>query len=95
MSASEPEKSRVDRIKDRVRGVLPRFWLTNDILAFVVVLAFIAYVFAPMTPYVDGYPEVNAMVLGAFVAAFGIIIAWAFGTDAVMAWRESNDENEE
>lgn len=94
MSSSEPNPSRIQRIRNRVKGVLPRFWLTNDLLAFVVILSFIAYVFAPMTPYVDAYPEANPIVIGAFVAAFGIIIAWAFGTDAVMAWRESNDGEE-
>lgn len=64
-----------------------RYWLTNDGLAWALILSFIAYVFAPLTPYVAGYPDTNAAILTAYVTAFGVSVAWAFGKDAVEAWR--------
>lgn len=67
-----------------------RWWLTNDVLAFVLATAFISYVFAGV--YLDGYPETNPAVLTAFVTAFGVAVAWAFGRDAVEAWRAGGNE---
>lgn len=64
-----------------------RYWLTNDGLAWLLVVSFIGYLYLPLTPYVDAYPEVNAAVLAAYVTAFGVAVAWAFGKDAVEAWR--------
>lgn len=69
-----------------------RHWLTNDGLAVLLTVTFIGYVYAPLTPLVDGYPETNPLVLGAFVTAFGVAVAWAFGRDAVEAWRGGTDE---
>ena len=68
-----------------------RYWLTNDGLAWFLSVSFVAYVFAPLTPWVAGYPETNAVILASFTASFGIAIAWAFGKDAVEAWRGSEE----
>lgn len=69
-----------------------RFWLTNDGLALFLTVSFVGYIYAPLTPYTAGYPDANPMVLGAYVTAFGVSIAWAFGKDAVEAWRGSTGE---
>lgn len=64
-----------------------RYWLTNDGLAWLLILTFVGYIYAPLTPYVDAYPEANAAALAAYITAFGVAVAWAFGKDAVEAWR--------
>lgn len=68
-----------------------RYWLTNDALAFLLILTFIGYIYAPLTPWVDGYPAANAGVLAAYITAFGVAVAWAFGKDAVEAWRAESE----
>lgn len=69
-----------------------RYWLTNDALAFFIVIAFVGYVYAPLSPWIAGYPETNAGVLAAFITAFGVAVAWAFGKDAVEAWRGNSED---
>lgn len=69
-----------------------RFWLTNDLLAGFLILAFTGYVYMPLLTAIDGYPSTNPVVIAAFVTAFGVAVAWAFGQDAVEAWRGADEE---
>lgn len=68
-----------------------RYWLTNDALAVFLTVTFVGYIFMPFTPWVSGYPEANPLILGAFVTAFGVSVAWTFGRDAVEAWRSGGE----
>ena len=76
-----------------------RWRYTNDILAFILVTAFIAYIFARtvIVPILLGpieLPALNAFLLTVFGTGFGVALAWAFGPEAVKAWsnRTGNDE---
>jgi len=65
-----------------------RFWLTNDLTAFMLVLGYFAVIFAHGAGLIDvqALPDVY---MSALVAYVGIAVAWAFGSGAVKAWRQS------
>lgn len=65
-----------------------RWAYTNDLLAALLVLAYLALTFAPLTPYVGSHGGINPVVLTTTTAAFGVAIAWVFGPDAVKAWQD-------
>lgn len=63
-----------------------RWWLTNDVIAGVLVVGFYATLWAVGRGLLD--PTVLTGEVGlAMIAYVGIAVAWAFGTDAVRAWR--------
>lgn len=68
------------------RGSSRRHWLTNDLLAIWLIFSFTFYIFLPYFGY-GANAEPNAAILTAFITGFGIAVAWAFGKDAVEAWR--------
>lgn len=80
-----PQESSDDNDND-TRGSSRRHWLTNDLLAIWLILAFTAYLFLPYLGF-ETASKPNAAVLTAFITGFGIAVAWAFGRDAVEAWR--------
>lgn len=63
-----------------------RFWLTNDILAIILVVSFAGMIFAAGTGVFD-FDAVPEMALYAYGAVMGISVAWAFGTRAIRGWR--------
>lgn len=68
------------------RGTAKRYWLTNDGIAWVLTLSMITVVAAAGSGHLtlDRVPD---PILLSYVAAFGTAIAWAFGKDAVEAWK--------
>ena len=63
-----------------------RHWLTNDGMAWVLTLSMVAAILLSAVGVVD-LSNVPQEILVAFVGAFGVSIVWAFGRDALEAWR--------
>lgn len=79
-----------DQEAGETRSAQSRFWLTNDILAFVLVVGFMLLV--ALGAARDGQLELSAVPVNfrvALVAYVGIAVAWGFGTSAVEAWRST------
>ena len=63
-----------------------RHWLTNDGIAWLLTLSMVGVVTAASLGIVD-LSTVPQEILVAYVVAFGVAIVWAFGRDALEAWR--------
>lgn len=75
-----------DDSEGSTHGTDKRYWLTNDSLAVTLTSSLIAII------VMDGagrltLETVPQAVLYVYVGAVGASIAWAFGADAVEAWR--------
>ena len=76
----------VRETNDRVASASERHWLTNDGIAWLLTLSMVGAVALGSIGIVD-LTAVPQEILLAHVAAFGVAIVWAFGRDALEAWR--------
>lgn len=79
---SEPS----DEEDGATHSVSKRHWLTNDGIAWLLTVSSIGLVVGAGIGMLD-LGNVPAELLLVFVASFGTAIAWAFGRDALEAWR--------
>jgi len=91
--------SQTDRT-DTTESVSTRWTYTNDLIAGFLVLSFVGYVFARtiLVPILLGpieLPSLNAFALGVFATGFGIAVAWTFGAEAVEAWNNKGQDEQE
>lgn len=63
-----------------------RHWLTNDVLAYLLVGTFPAIVILASVDVVD-LGAVPGEVLIAWIAFAGTAVVWAYGPEAIEAWR--------
>lgn len=64
-----------------------RWAYTNDLLAIYLVVTFPVTAWLDMTGYVN-LETLPASVFTLYASFVGIALAWAFGPEAVKAWRE-------
>lgn len=82
----EDEDDQDDEGDSQTESTSKRHWLTNDGIAWLLAIAYIALLFAAGLDWIH-LGDVPEIALLAFIAAFGTAVAWAFGADAVRAWR--------
>lgn len=70
----------------QTHGTSKRWWLTNDLLAFALLLSLDALVFFSGLRWID-VETIPEMAVYGLTVGFGVAIVWAFGKDAVEAWR--------
>lgn len=71
-------------------GTNKRFWLTNDLLAGVLVGSLVLVVLAHLITTFD-ISNTPQEIVYLYVFSVGSSVAWAFGKDAVEAWRGGGD----
>lgn len=82
--AAEPEES------GATHSTSKRWWLTNDGLAWLLVGTFPVVIAATAAGYLD-LATVPSEVVYTWLASVGTAVAWAFGKDAIEAWRAGGD----
>lgn len=92
MSDSSADESS-DGSASATESTQERHWLTNDAMALALVASLIVF----MLITAIGFAKLSVIpkdVLYLYVFAVGSSIAWAFGKDAVEAWRGGGEDDE-
>lgn len=82
---AEPSDSDTDD-GGSTRSTSKRHWLTNDLLAGALALSLILVVAAHGAGWLN-LQTLPQWLVGVYVFSVGSSVAWAFGKDAVEAWR--------
>ena len=83
---TETESDESDQEPGETQSSQSRYWLTNDAIALLLVIGFVG------TLWLHGFGVIDlstlpADALLAFLVYVGVAVTWAFGTDAVRAWK--------
>lgn len=65
-----------------------RYWLTNDALAFILILSFVALFYFQALGYID-IEAIPGVAWSLFALFVGVAVTWAFGPEALSEWRNA------
>lgn len=78
--------------KEDTTSVRARYWLTNDILAFVLILSFVGLMGVAGRGIID-LSTIPVEIRVVYVSLVGASGVWAFGETAFERWRNTQEKN--